>query len=677
MKLPDMTVHLSQKLLIVLFIITIVLAETPAYAAPWSQVDNADAYTVGDCSRVERQALRGEIESIAQQVLTDESSRLDIAAVVHRQWSEHNVDGVIDAAVAQATEKLGNEEGYLNRLWSGWSAETAQEFATRIANDAFSAPTFKTAIDELARAIAAEIAREIEADFARAASAALLCLKAYIGQQYSTTLYQAFEGKVSVEVSSVPITATTPITVSPLGMHQTALGGLGVILATEISRRLAQKLSTKIAERMAGKIVQRILGRIGSGFIPVVGWVLGIAMIVWDLWEGVDGALPQIQEALSSEEIKSKIRGEITDAIDKGLPEETAVVALEMAVRMIEEWEGFCVTRPDVCTVAATNGTFQQILNDTPIDQLDKLTNLVDSFVQYVGQAELESAIGNGRFEKLLMLPESAYVILRTTKSSDALLAWATLAGDQLGKVAELGIYRSKTPEDFDAELLRALVATANQAAVDKLLNFNRVELTTLVDFAGENLAQITAKTSLDDLRALVAYLQQPGTGQAPPPSLPDDIVDGRRTVRDFLTPKPAITGAASDDLAATPTVAQRPSSTVSPPGGEITRYWSDNPRWVIAIGIGLLVLLGIAFVLVARRQASEPPVPTPVVAPPPEEPVEPPPRAAATIFPPRRTGAASVQTEPPRNTSPKTGKSSTRPPFLQPRSGSSKNRKP
>lgn len=62
---------------------------------------------------------------------------------------------------------------------------------------------------------------------------------------------------------------------------------MGVIVVTEISRRIAIKLSEKIAERIAGKIVGRIIGKAGGlTLIPVAGWVIGLGLIVWDLWEG-------------------------------------------------------------------------------------------------------------------------------------------------------------------------------------------------------------------------------------------------------------------------------------------------------------------------------------------------------------------------------------------------------
>ena len=47
--------------------------------------------------------------------------------------------------------------------------------------------------------------------------------------------------------------------------------------------------------------------------------MIGAGLIVWDLVEGAQGALPQIQETLQSDEIKAEVRAEIATAIDAGL----------------------------------------------------------------------------------------------------------------------------------------------------------------------------------------------------------------------------------------------------------------------------------------------------------------------------------------------------------------------
>jgi hypothetical protein len=488
----------------------------PAKAAPapisHAQEGQSD-YTFGDCSEIDKDELRSEIETVARTALTAESATIDIDTIVMRQWVAVGMDRAIDAEIERAVEEVYTEEGYWSRLWSGWSAEKAEEYATRIAASTFGSPTFAAQIETLSAAIADEIARDIEANFARAASAAFLCMKAYVGDRYSGTLFTTFEQKVSTEVGDVDVEASTGgVDVSALDVHQKAIGGLGLIVVTEISRRIAVRLSEKIAERIAGKIVGRVIGKAGSTLIPVAGWVIGLGLIVWDLWEGGNGALPQIRDALQSEEVKVKIRQEVAAAVKGGLPEEVSIVALEIAVTLVEEWNSFCDNNRSVCTLADSNANFRDILNYTPLDQVDKLVTLVDVFVNNLGRAELESAVDSGQFEKLLTLPEATFTLLAETKSVDELLAWQALAGDRLDRAIALGIVAQKSSSDFDEASLKAVLNVDDQAAVDKLLTLDRNTLITLTNFAGTNFVRLANRLSATELAQLHNYLADTAT---------------------------------------------------------------------------------------------------------------------------------------------------------------------
>ena len=284
------------------------LATAPVAAAPAGQEDAAGQYTVGDCSQIDRTQLRSEIEGHVLAVLQSEATPLDVDVLVARTWAELEMDAAVDAEVARAINEILTSEDYLNRLLSGWWGEKAQEYAERVANDAFGSPTFRTKLDALSAAIGAEVAKEVETRFAQAASVALLCLQAYVGEQYSDAFFTLFAERVQQETQTIDLEPLAAPEISALTDHQLALAGVGTILATQLVYRLSQKLSQKIAQRVAGKVVGRILGRAGSSFIPIAGWVIGIGMIVYDLWEGGQGALPQIQEGLQSQEVKLKIK---------------------------------------------------------------------------------------------------------------------------------------------------------------------------------------------------------------------------------------------------------------------------------------------------------------------------------------------------------------------------------
>jgi hypothetical protein len=561
-----------------------------------AQSDTAD-YTYGQCSRIGEEEVRTEIEETALAVLAARNGGLSIAQLVERQWVELNVDAVIDQEVRRQVNQVASEEGYFSRLWSGWSADKAEEFATRIADDAFDSPAFHRKLEELSTAVAGEIADEIEAGFAEAASAAFLCLKAYIGAHYSETLFAAFAERVSFQVEEATVNGDLPAAdVAITEIHGKLLGGVGIIIVTEISRRIAQKLSERIAGRVAGRIVGRVLGRAGSALIPVAGWVIGLGLIAWDLWEGGKGALPQIEAALTSEEVKARIRTEIIDSIQNSLPDETALAALEIAVTVLEEWEDFCARFPDVCTLAQENATFRAILDETPLDQLDHLALLVDVLASYAGRVELENSLASGQFETALGLPQASYALIQTSHSLAPLSAWAELAGDRLDVLLAKGIHRSKTAADFSPKSLAAVLAVEDPAALDKLLALDRAELEALVQFAGPSLPSLAANTSLDELRQLISYLTTPpAVARATPvEELAPLLASGELTVQELVEPTPTTTptSPAPIPVASAPVVVEQPAN--------------SNSIALVASGLVVMLLAAFGFVWWRQRKTTE-----------------------------------------------------------------------
>ncbi|MCE7987489.1 MAG: hypothetical protein DYG89_40500 [Caldilinea sp. CFX5] len=591
-----------RKTLSIILVVTIVWLQLPIHV--YAQDAGTADYTFGDCSTVDQEQLRAEIEQVAHEVLAGDSARINIDAIVMRQWVGLRVDDAIDQSVQHAIDTVYNNEGYWSRLWSGWSADKAEQFATQVANDAFGSEGFHTTINELSTAIAQEIAREIEADFARAASAAFLCMKAYVGDKYSGTLFSAFETKVSTEVEAVDVQAGANVDISAIDVHQKALGGVGVIIVTELSRRIAIKLSEKIAERVAGKIIGRIIGKAGSSLIPVAGWVIGLGLIVWDLWEGGKGALPQIQDALQSEEVKAKIRQEVADSIKDGLPEEVSIVSLEIAVSLVEDWNRFCDTNRAVCTLAEENSTFQDILDYTPLDQVGKLVTLVNTFIDNMGRSDLEKAIDDGQFEKLLVLPAETFPILGETKSVATTLAWAELAGERLPKVVEFQLYQQKKPEDFTPELLRTVLNLDTIETVNKVTPLSSDQLTQLITFADTNFVRLVNRLSAEEISQLASYLAT----TTPPAGLASDLASGQQTVASVLAlPEAEPTAAATT----------APGALGLPPMTAIRQFIYANSI-VVAVGIILLAGLLLAVISVAgRRRAAEQPSPKQAVTPP------------------------------------------------------------
>ena len=531
-----------QKIVIGVLVACLALAYVPAYAASGTQSSaieqvGAEQYTVGDCSRVDKAKVRDEIEAHVLTVINAGGTPADIDRLVERKWADLDMDAAVDAAVQQAVDNLGAQEAYWDKLISGWWGEKAQEYAERIANEAFSSPAFQVKLEELSTAVGSEVARQVETQFAAAASVALLCLKEYVGEQYSNQLFRAFERSVLADTQQVNLSATSPVITSAVQQHGLAIAGVGTILVTQLVYRLAQKLTEKIAQRVAGKVVGRVLGKAGSSFIPVAGWIIGVAMIAYDLWEGNEGALPQIKEALQSEEVKSKIREEIATAIKDDLPDQAALIALETSVSLVEQWQGFCTRFGDVCQVADQNPNFRSLLSLVALDELARLSSLVTWFINQEGRQSLDTAVADGSLEQLLALPDATVAGIVAAMQPREAIGWLNVAGGRLDRVLELGMYRLAQPDEFDAYSVAALMAVSDTAGLQKLLALAPVQRNLLLSLPADTLRTLAADNSLTDLVVLANRMLEPAQSPTAVVQIAEDVAQGHVTIEQLITP--------------------------------------------------------------------------------------------------------------------------------------------
>lgn len=525
-------------------------------------------YQIGQCRAADPTTVRAEIESAAHAALDENTSTLDVDDIVRRKWAEVGADAIVDAEIRRAVQELAAEESYWQRLWSAWSAEKAEEFATRIAEGAFGSEAFAAMINNLSYAIGAEIAANVEAELDRAASAALLCLRDYAGEVYGLTLLTAFEEGASARVMEAQVQpSAADVAISPLNQHQLGLTGAGVIVAAEVSRRVALKLSEKVAGRVAGKIVGRVVGRAGASFIPVAGWVVGIGLIVWDLYEGGKGALPQIEEALTSEEVKQRIRTDVADAVRAGLPEESSLAALEISVNLLDQWSAFCKQYGDLCTLADENPSFRGLLGNTELGNLGQVSSLVTLFMNEIGRSELTLALETGDFDRLRDLPPSALEVLRTTHSVSETLAWAELSGARLDELVWYGIPAIAGPTGFSVDRLNRLLDLANPISVSKVLALSQVDRANLLTLPIETLRQVVESSTSDQLQRLLVDAQLPHVALTPFPQVALEYAGGKTLEQIEATPTPVMVAALPtfDGSALTPSAETTPSVVHTP----------------------------------------------------------------------------------------------------------------
>jgi hypothetical protein len=532
-----------QRFLFLLLALALVIQPTTLRAAPLRQATDT---TLQNCDSVDEEALQDELNSITQEVVAASAEQIDIGQIVEEQWRALKMDTIIDAQVDSAIERVKGEEDYWNKLLSSWSAEAAEELTHKVTNYTFESEGFQSKVDELSLKVAEGISLEIAVLSAESVSAAFFCLQTFISGNYSGALVQAFEEQVRLATEGAAISNNAALDsnlLSVIGQHKTALGGVGVIIVAQVSKRIVFEIGEAISKRVAGKIVGRILGRAGSTLIPIAGWIVGAGMIVYDLYSSRDGALPQIGETLKSEEVKSGIRSEIAASIEPELKRELPQIARDISNQLFNQWRDVKRNIRQVLELSTENVAFNALLNEqkTPED-LAKLVNLVGAAMPVLGHDGVLAAVDSGLFAQVFAQPEAAFQIVSDSGSLQDAIDWSNAAGNLLDQVVATEVYKHQPAGALDKTLLEKLLAVNDKAAIQKLALLKPEALQALLTVSTSNLATLATQVEAADLEALASFL--PTLNQAQVNQLVARVISEPATVshlqdpalRDYLT---------------------------------------------------------------------------------------------------------------------------------------------
>ena len=213
--------------------------------------------------------LLGELNRITRSVLDKEISGLDVEKIVEANWTDLDLDRIVDSAVDSAIDTVREEEGTWDRIFSGWSEKKAGEFAEKVAQYAFGSVEFQDAVDRLSSAIVDDLTDEIHLMTVKAASSALLCVQEFIGTTFSETVSLMLAEQIRdwlAEIDQGQVEGKVELDV--LGDHKASLAGLGTI----VGARIASVLAKKVAQGLLGKIAARILGK-GLSVVSPCRWL--------------------------------------------------------------------------------------------------------------------------------------------------------------------------------------------------------------------------------------------------------------------------------------------------------------------------------------------------------------------------------------------------------------------
>lgn len=445
------------------------------------------SYTFEECDQVDEDRLRDELNRITQTVVADEQSRLDVAAIVSHHWRDMGMDLRVDRAVDDAIELVRSDTGFWERIWSGWSVAKAEELATEVAEQAFGSEGFASRFDELSTEVANDIVEEIRIVTAKSASTALNCVQEFIGGRFSKTLEAELDRQIEAELELLKLDPDTDQSfLDILEIHSNLAGGVAVIIGTRIGAELAKRLASVLTRNIVGKILSRILTSTLTVGIPFVGWIVGGALVVIDLFNSRDGALPLIQDSFQNETVKTELQRWMAEAVSEGLRLEMPTLARNVANSAFSQWQEFRRKFARVLELSESNPRFKRILDFTDADQLAKLSDLV-ALVEEYEPDRLQDFINSGQFEFMQTLPEEALAIYRHSGKSETLVSWAKLAGDLLLKVVNYQLYLVSEVSDFtDRDALEQLLRLEDETAILESMSLDREGRKALLDLTTE-----------------------------------------------------------------------------------------------------------------------------------------------------------------------------------------------
>jgi hypothetical protein len=488
-----------RKLLLFLLPLCWLLNTTSVYAQPAFQ---ATDYLPPQCEGIKENLLRADLNRTIQDFFATET-KFDLPAIVDRQWQVLNIDGAIDTGIDRAVSMVNSNAGLVNKFKSSWLPAKAEELTTEVTEIAFNSSVLKRKLNQLSSNVAEEISDKLEVASAKSSSYGVDCLQQFINRQYSQAFVDVFSQKIQAAApdSQNLVGSLRPDTVQFIQLHKFGLAGGAVFVTSKITKKITSKIISRATQQVGG----RVLGRFGSTLIPVVGEVVGGVLLAGDLIKSFDGALPEIQKALKTPEVKQTLRQGITNTVAEELRTESLQIGREISNEIYAEWLDFQQDYRDTLALAGELPEFQELLAKN--NNLSQISLLVGICLNNMGRNQLIAAIQNGSFERSLSLPEITYKMLETTHSLPILVEWTNLAGNQIADVVNLELYKSLSPQDLDRQLLKEILAIKDAEAIAKITILKVGDIRKLLTIAKPNLLLLAKDLSSEDLQRLAGYV--------------------------------------------------------------------------------------------------------------------------------------------------------------------------
>lgn len=476
------------------------LNSASVYAAPTQQVSNIV------CPNLNERSIQPTLNKIIEDSLR-ESTIQDgqIQEIIDRQWRKQNLDFVFDRAVDNAIVKVRKNEGFIKKFSTNWSSENTRELSEDVTNIVLQSEKLKKSLENLLVEVSNQISIALEKISADSSIQAFTCLQNYIGKTYTGTFTKIFNEYISETANSSigRLDDNLNPEIKLLSEHKFALGGIAIAATVQITKRISRGIVRRVLQQFG----ERVLGRIGSAAIPVVGEVIAAGLLVYDIFNSFDGALPAIKNEMKKPKTKNTIKAEIANSIENELQYENNKIAYKISSKLYSEWLDFKSQYLEVIDLAKESPKLKIILNTTTPNNMVKLSKLVHISLNYMGRLQLKESIQDGTFKRVLSLPEISYKIIETKHDLSTVLKWNELAGAHLEDVIKKEFHKYKSPENLDRQLLLDLLSFEDPAIISKLLLLNSNLIRGLLKISRNDLIKLCYIVSVNNLENLARTL--------------------------------------------------------------------------------------------------------------------------------------------------------------------------
>jgi hypothetical protein len=464
----------------------------PTFAQPLTKAD----YEA--CQARDETAFRTAIQGISIRALQTGIANVDYRAAVGDQWRRIGMDQVIDDRVDLAVEELRKETSWANLLQSLADQQKAQELATAVAERVYRSDAIKAALEQLAVGVGNEVGKQMEFASQDVAEPALACLKAFVGARYGETAARAaIGGDAGKGIAIDPNKGAAEM--SSGAVLRESSGGIAGAAVLLMRRQLAN---------MAARVGQRVVGSVLARLVSVVAGGIGLVLIAKDIWDLRNGVLPIVATEMKSKENKDKVQEELAKTFAEQIAGHIQEIGAATADRVIDIWREFRSAHAEALGLAERNPKFKSFVDSLQPAALPRLDEVVALLLAGEGESGILRRLDDGTLSTAInTLPPPAMDIARETRSVDAGIKWAALAGDDLPKVVELSLYRRTQPDQLSRASLQRLLALDDELATLRLATIDRGARDTLFELPDADLKNLARRLTEDELSSLARYL--------------------------------------------------------------------------------------------------------------------------------------------------------------------------